>query len=224
MRKQFKCTAAWAGRIKLYNGCGAGCALGNTKRAQLIAAQPDLNYLIRRNGDNYENPEARALARLRCSIDTEITTPETWSYDQSTLHRDQYDLMPVTGTAHTVGELAESANVFTSEEGEHVVAISYETVAEDVTVTYEIYLLADGFTSPIDGQLVAQGTQTHKYKGFYIDTRQSQALRVRSQRQVKALKCPHAFGRHRAGAVSTSLRWRPGKREATLCLVLTNFR
>lgn len=33
-------------------------------------------------------------------FDTEISTPGNWSYDQSTLHRDQYDLIPVAGTAH----------------------------------------------------------------------------------------------------------------------------
>ena len=83
-------------------------------------------------------------------FDTEITTPDNWSYDQSTLHRDQYDLMPASGTAHVTASLAKSANVFTSEKGEHVVGISYEAVENNVTVTYEIYLLANGFTSPID--------------------------------------------------------------------------
>ena len=102
-------------------------------------------------------------------FDDIVTLVENTPYDPSTLHRDQYDLMPATAAnVQLLDAPAKSANVFTSENGEHVMTISYEVAQENTQVNYEVYLLADNFTSPEDGLLVASGSETHEYAGFYM--------------------------------------------------------
>ena len=113
--------------------------------------------------------------------DRSITTPEVLifddivtmtrnsPYDASTLHRDQYDLMPASGTeVKLLDGQTKSANVFTSENGEHLMTISYEVAKPNTEVSYEIYLLANNHASPEDGLLVASGSQTYQYAGYYM--------------------------------------------------------
>ena len=102
-------------------------------------------------------------------FDTELTAPGS-IYDQETLHCNQFDLMPATSMqANENDDLIKSANVFTTEAGEHVMCASYITSTPNTTVTVEVYLLHDGFASPEDGVLVAQNTEVRELAGFYID-------------------------------------------------------
>ena len=90
--------------------------------------------------------------------------------DHNTLHCNQYDLMPVMVMgANESDELIKSANVFTAEKGEILLAASYITNTPNTTVTVEVYLLNDDFDTPEDGLLVASNTQTRELAGFYID-------------------------------------------------------
>lgn len=91
------------------------------------------------------------------------------SYDRNTLHCNQYDLMPVLRMgANENDELIKSANIFTAETEEILLAASHITETPNTTVTVDVYLLNDGFTSPEDGYLVTSKTQTHEQAGFYI--------------------------------------------------------
>ncbi len=132
--------------------------------------------------DEYENPVMVGSGYFWLSYyDTSISSPETFifdtaltgpggAYDQSTLHCNQYDLMPVTGMqAKESEQLVKSANIFTTEDGEHVMCTSYITSTPNTTVTVDIYLLNNGFTSPEDGALLASHTETREHAGFFID-------------------------------------------------------
>ena len=102
-------------------------------------------------------------------FDTALTG-EGGAFDQSTLHRNQYDLMPVTAMqAKQSDDLIKSANIFTPEDGEHLMCVSYITDTMDTEVTVDVYLLHDGFTSPEDGVLVSSTTEARHYAGFYVD-------------------------------------------------------
>lgn len=91
------------------------------------------------------------------------------SYNRNTLHCNQYDLMPVTVMgANESDELIKSANIFTAETEEIVLAASHITKTPNTTVTVDVYLLNDGFTTPEDGYLVTSKTVTHELAGFYI--------------------------------------------------------
>ena len=86
------------------------------------------------------------------------------------IHLDQHDMMPVGSiNSYSFASETKSANVFTPEDGEHVVFVSYQTKSPNTTVSYEVYLLAPGYTSPTDGVLMASGEHTYALGGFYMD-------------------------------------------------------
>ena len=113
--------------------------------------------------------------------DQTISDPEAFVFDtdiiarggyenRNTLHCNQYDLMPVLDMQSNVSDdLIKSANIFTTDKGEIVLAASYITDTHNTMVTVKVYLLNDGFTSPEDGVLVARNTQKRELAGFYID-------------------------------------------------------
>lgn len=113
--------------------------------------------------------------------DQSIDSPESFVFDTeiiaggsvdggNTLHVNQYDLMPVLVMgANESDELIKSANIFTAETGEILLAASYITNTPDTEVTVEVYLLNDDFATPEDGLLIASSTQTRELAGFYID-------------------------------------------------------
>ena len=89
-------------------------------------------------------------------------------YDPETLHRDQYDLMPVTSNLEVTSQTqVKTANVFEPEKTEHVLSVAYELATPGTTVRYEIYLLKPDASSPEDGILMAHGEQTYPYGGYY---------------------------------------------------------
>ncbi|MBP3884600.1 MAG: hypothetical protein J6D54_06655 [Olsenella sp.] len=112
--------------------------------------------------------------------DQSLGTPESFvfatdiiarggSYNRNTLHCNQYDLMPVFSMgANENDELIKSANVFTAKTEEILLAVSDIAKTPNTTVTVDVYLLNDGFTTPEDGYLVTSVTQAHELAGFYI--------------------------------------------------------
>ena len=112
--------------------------------------------------------------------DQSLSSPESYvfatdiiarggAYDRNTVHCNQYDLMPVLGMdAYENDELIKSANVFTANSEEILLAVSHITKTPNTTVTADVYLLNDGFATPEDGYLVTSVTQTHELPGFYI--------------------------------------------------------
>ena len=85
------------------------------------------------------------------------------------VHRDQHDLMPA-GTINTqvYDAEAKSANIFTPSEGEQVMCLSYEVAKPNTTVSYEVRLLHPGYTTPEDGVVMAKGSNTYQYGGYYM--------------------------------------------------------
>lgn len=102
-------------------------------------------------------------------FDTEIIA-SGGLHDRNTLHCNQYDLMPVLVMgSNESDELIKSANIFTAEKGEILLAASYITNTPNTEVTVEVYLLNDDYSTPEDGLLIASSTQTRELAGFYID-------------------------------------------------------
>ena len=114
--------------------------------------------------------------------DHTIKDPEVFIFDtqwgsttvgeaaMDSIHLDQHDLMPVGGLSLAESaDVLKSANIFTPENGEHIVYVSYVNAQPNMTVSYEVYLLAPDYTSPTDGVLMASGERTHALGGFYLE-------------------------------------------------------
>ena len=105
--------------------------------------------------------------------DQSINSPESFIFDEDktgkSYNLDEHDFMPAASIDTAASETeTKMANVFTAESNERLTAVSFETSTPNTTVTYEVYLLADGYTSPTDGQLMAKGApRTYEYGGFY---------------------------------------------------------
>lgn len=113
--------------------------------------------------------------------DRTIKDPEVFLFDtqwgyaalgeeaMDSIHVDQHDLMPVGGIYPAFTETeTKAANIFTPEDGEHVLYVSYIAKEPNTTVSYEVYLLAPDYTSPEDGILMASGEETHELGGYYM--------------------------------------------------------
>lgn len=59
------------------------------------------------------------------------------------------------------------ANIFRITDDSRVTSVSCETVAPDTTVTYRVYRLRSGYTSPTDGTLAASLQRTYAFAGFH---------------------------------------------------------
>ena len=126
--------------------------------------------------------------------DQSITTPEVllfdpWlkgagtRYDPDTLHRDQYDLMPVGGVREIISQdTAKTANVFEPEKTEHVLNVAFEVATPGTAVNYEIYLLTPDSVSPEDGVLLASGNNSYPYGGYYQEYMDEPVIIQKGQR------------------------------------------
>ena len=126
--------------------------------------------------------------------DQSITTPEVllfdpWlkgagtRYDPDTLHRDQYDLMPVGGVREIISQdPAKTANVFEPEKTEHVLNVAFEVATPGTVVNYEIYLLTPDSVSPEDGVLLASGNNSYPYGGYYQEYMDEPVIIQKGQR------------------------------------------
>lgn len=107
--------------------------------------------------------------------DMSITNPESFDYHVDNLGQDaeyylinQYDFMPSMGTlALPKSAPASTANVFEASERQRVRSLSCETAKPNTKVTYELYLLNDGFANPRDGDLLYTATETYDYGGYH---------------------------------------------------------
>ena len=104
--------------------------------------------------------------------DRSMMLPEALEFDERTqdegYYLDEYDYMQsgVTKSFFSDTEIR-SANLFTAEATEKLKAISFVTVNPETTVKYEVYLLCDGYESPVDGILMASGEKRFRYGGFH---------------------------------------------------------
>jgi len=79
-----------------------------------------------------------------------------------------YDYMPVMVVNNdTTDDPAYTANVFTASSSQKIRSLSCQTAAAGDTVTYELYKLNKGYTSPEDGTLMYKTTKTYQYAGYH---------------------------------------------------------
>ena len=104
--------------------------------------------------------------------DQSIGTPESLAFEKASEAGDvidQHDFLPVKEyrSAHVEKEVR-TANIFTAGVCEELRAVSCETTYPGTEVTFEIYLLADGYTDPSDGLLMdTVKAGPFEYGGFH---------------------------------------------------------
>ena len=106
--------------------------------------------------------------------DRSISSLESFVFDVSQLTSGaqdytirQYDLMAATQYAGVGNESdAAMANVFCTEDAEILERISVIAAEKDSKIKAEIYLLNEGYTSPVDGELVDTVTWTSEHAGY----------------------------------------------------------
>ncbi|MBO7699856.1 MAG: hypothetical protein J6S47_02100 [Eubacteriaceae bacterium] len=104
--------------------------------------------------------------------DQNIGTPEALAFDKVSDSEDvidQHDCMPVSeyDSAHVENEVR-TANIFTAGVCEQLRAVSCETTYPGTEVTFEIYLLANGYEDPSDGLLMdTVKAGPFEYGGFH---------------------------------------------------------
>ena len=92
-------------------------------------------------------------------------------FDPKTVIRNQHDFMPNTVTSQKLsGSEGKTANVFTADTAQALTSVSFMTSAPDTAVTYKIYLLEPGYSSPEDGELAAEGEAACPYAGFHMES------------------------------------------------------
>ena len=106
--------------------------------------------------------------------DWNITGPAAYDYDVNSstsdeeFECDQYNFMAAQTTlVRTSTSKVSSANVFTADSDRVLRALSCETAKLDTQVTYEVYLLNDGATTPTDGTCALTKTKTYAYGGYH---------------------------------------------------------
>ena len=106
--------------------------------------------------------------------DHNIVGPASYDYDVNSstsdeeFECDQYNFMAAQTTlVRTSTSKVSSANVFTADSDRVLRALSCETAKLDTQVTYEVYLLNDGATTPTDGTCALTKTKTYAYGGYH---------------------------------------------------------
>ena len=104
--------------------------------------------------------------------DTTITTPEALDFEKTDENvkviTDQYDFMPICAVhAANVKDTVRTANVFKADVCEELQQVSCQTSYPDTEVTFDVYLLQEGFNTPVDGKLMDSVTKIFDYGGFH---------------------------------------------------------
>lgn len=105
--------------------------------------------------------------------DQSISLPEALAFDRSNVgssyYLDQHDYMPVNDVmAAVMDKEIIMSNAFKAEANQKLEQISCQTATPGTRVEYQVFLLSDDYTSPIDGNMVASGeTEPYEYGGFH---------------------------------------------------------
>ena len=107
-----------------------------------------------------------------------------------------YDYMPAidVGTATSSTEM-KMANVYTADEDQAIRSVSTITAHQNTSVTYQIYLLNDGWQNPTDGRLIAtvEGGP-YQYAGFHREDLYGDYAYVRSGQQFSVVVAQSSEG------------------------------
>ena len=102
--------------------------------------------------------------------DRSIENPESLELDISLAPEsvDQHDYMQVTKLqSQAVEKPVSMANIFKADHSKIISEISLITATEDSEVQYQIYLLKDDFSSPVDGVPVCDAAESFAHAGFH---------------------------------------------------------
>ena len=104
--------------------------------------------------------------------DSSIDAPEALDFEKTdenvTLITDQHDLMPVSEIhAANVKNSVRMANVFRADVCEELQQVSCLTSYPGTEVTFDVYLLQEGFSKPEDGMLMDSVTKSFDFGGFH---------------------------------------------------------
>lgn len=105
--------------------------------------------------------------------DKSLTMGETFKFDKdfegSEFFPHQYDFMPALAGFFTLVDKdpMSAANVFTAEEDEVITQVGTRTNKPNSRVTFTVYRLNDGYTSPVDGEPAAHASETLALAGFH---------------------------------------------------------
>ncbi len=107
--------------------------------------------------------------------DHSLQKAETYDFDINSYNDnteyviDQYDYLAADDAVVTNGAPTpiHAANVFTAETDMDVRALSAATYKPNTTVTFQVFKLADGYTSPTDGELVYTTQANFDYAGYH---------------------------------------------------------
>ena len=104
--------------------------------------------------------------------DQSISVPEAFAFDKSNVGQGyyvaQYDYLPAREISEvTADKETGMANVFRAEADSVLSQLSFQTATPGTKVTYEVYLLDEGFDNPVKGAPVFSGSETYAYGGFH---------------------------------------------------------
>lgn len=104
--------------------------------------------------------------------DQSLKAPEAFAFDRSNVGQEfyveQYDYLPADQIFEVTADTESGmANVFRVEEDSVLSQLSFETATPGTKVTYEIYLLNQGFSGPTEGSPVVSGSQTFPMGGYH---------------------------------------------------------
>lgn len=107
--------------------------------------------------------------------DKSIAKPETFDFAVESTQSEgdyyfvhQYDYMPAPSVTSDSSPLPmKMANIFSADDAETVRKLTCETTRPNTQVTFDVYLLDEGATLPIDGVKLATVEQTFEWGGFH---------------------------------------------------------
>ena len=136
--------------------------------------------------------------------DQSITNVEVFDFDTSSIESDNdhyiadsYSYMPTGKIAPASTEgFVQMANVFTAEENQMLRYVSSETASDNMSVTYDVYLLDDDAEDPTDGKRVASVSDNYQYQGFHRTALNSGVVMKAGQRYSVAVTMRTVDGKY----------------------------
>lgn len=138
--------------------------------------------------------------------DQSLSGPETFDFliedtGHDQVNVNQYDYMTANAfDIHDIEEKVSEANVFCVEDGDIALRTVATTTAQaGANITYEIYRLKDGYTSPTDGILEATIKRNYTYAGYHRADLE-EPLYFREGRHYSVVVTQEADGKYLFGA------------------------
>ncbi|MBQ7566107.1 MAG: hypothetical protein IJT18_03210, partial [Oscillospiraceae bacterium] len=148
----------------------------NSWGSTLDAATDDLGTPVGRSEYGVKNAEGEYTGYFYLSYyDQTIVRPETMEFTANLANDEgfytlQYDYMPAQGgffSTQPDENVVSAANVFVAGGDAELKSVSTRTSAENMRVTFAVYLLEDDAENPTDGELVCRTSKNFEYSGFH---------------------------------------------------------